>query len=411
MEDSPQPDKLKRTLSLSLLTFYGIGTILGMGIYVLLGKIGGEAGTLAPFAFLVAAFLAGFTALSFGELVSRMPSSAGEVRYVQTAFNRPWLSTVVGWLIVCSATVSTSTMVNGYVGYVQVFVDWPGWVIISVLTISLGAVAVKGIKESAWLVMGITIIELSGIFFVIFISGDHLADLPARIDEFIPDFNIADWKLVSMGAFLAFFAFIGFEDLVNVSEEVKNARRNVPLAIIISLAVLSVLYVVIALIAGLALTPAELDQSTAPLADVVALKGPTFPKIIGLISLVAIVNGVLVQIIMGARVMYGMAEKKLAPPIFGKLNRRTKTPVWGTAILVGAILVLANTFELESLAQTTNYILLFVFTLVNASLVVIKRRGPAPKGVITFPIWVPVMGFIFSIVIVVIQIVSELSAL
>lgn len=128
---APAEASLQRSLSLPLLVFYGVGTILGLGIYVLLGEVASTAGRLTPAAFLGAALLAVFTALSYGELSARIPLSAGEVNYVDEAFDRPWLSGAVGWLIVLSTIVSTATVVNGYV---EVFVELPDWTVIATIT-------------------------------------------------------------------------------------------------------------------------------------------------------------------------------------------------------------------------------------------------------------------------------------
>lgn len=408
----PKPqetEKLKRKLNLPLLIFYGVGTILGLGIYVLLGKVGGEAGMLAPFSFLFAAVLAGFTGLSYGELSSRIPKSAGEVNYMDEAFGRKYLSMAMGWLIVISAVVSTATVVNGYVGYVHVFIELPDWIIITAITIILGAVGIKGITESAFTITAITIIEVIGLFLVIFIAGDNLSSLSERWDEFIPGAAWEDWEKILLGSFLAFFTFIGFQDMVNVAEEAKNPKKDMPIAIVVSLAILTILYVVVAVIAGLGLTPEELGQSEAPLADILAKEGDNYPKIISAIGLIAIINGVLVQIVMSARVMYGMAEKKMAPKLFGKVNSKTRTPIWSTVFATVFILILALSFNLESLAKATNYILIAVFILINLALIRLKRKVPNPEGVKTYPMIIPILGAIFSLGILVFQAWSSLS--
>lgn len=408
----PKPqetEKLKRKLNLPLLIFYGVGTILGLGIYVLLGKVGGEAGMLAPFSFLFAAVLAGFTGLSYGELSSRIPKSAGEVNYVDEAFGRKYLSMAMGWLIVISAVVSMATVVNGYVGYVHVFIELPDWIIITAITLILGAVGIKGITESAFTITAITIIEVIGLFLVIFIAGDNLSSLSERWDEFIPGAAWVDWEKILLGSFLAFFTFIGFQDMVNVAEEAKNPKKDMPIAIVVSLAILTILYVVVAVIAGLGLTPEELGQSEAPLADILAKEGDNYPKIISAIGLIAIINGVLVQIVMSARVMYGMAEKKMAPKLFGKVNSKTRTPIWSTVFATVFILILALSFNLESLAKATNYILIAVFILINLALIRLKRKEPNPEGVKTYPMIIPILGAIFSLGILVFQAWSSLS--
>lgn len=400
---------LKRSLSLPLLIFYGVGTILGLGIYVLLGKVAGEAGMMAPFSFLFAAIIASFTGVSYGELSARIPKSAGEVNYVDKAFSKKYLSMFVGWLIILSAIISTATVVNGYVGYVHVFIEIPDYIIISTIVVILGAIAIWGISESAATITVITIIEILGILVVIALAGNNLSALPDRWNEIVPDFNLSDWKFVFAGAFLAFFTFIGFQDMVNVAEEAKNPQRDMPRAIIISLAILTFLYLIVSTIAALGLTPEELNQSDAPLADVLAREGSWYPKIISGISLIAIINGVLVQIVMIARVLYGMAEKKMAPKLFGRVNSKTRTPIWSTLISAVLILFLALLFELEDLAKATNYILIVVFILINLSLWKIKRKEPNPKGVRTYPILIPILGFLLSLAVLIFQIITSLS--
>lgn len=407
--DVKQESGLKKSLSLGQLIFYGVGTILGLGIYVILGKVAGEAGMMAPFSFLFAAFIAAFTGISYGELSARIPKSAGEVNYVSEAFSKRLLSSIVGWLIVISAIVSTATVVNGYVGYVHVFVEIPSWLIISLMVSLLGFIAIWGITESAFTITIITLIEIAGIFTVIVISGDNLASLPDRWEEMVPGFNLTDWKYVITGAFLAFFTFIGFQDMVNVAEEAKNPKKDMPRAIIISLLILTILYLLVAVISGLGLSPEELNRSDAPLADVLAKEGQGYPKIISGISLVAIINGVLVQIVMIARVLYGMAEKKMVPALFGKVNSKTRTPIWSTIMSTVVILILALLFDLEVLAKATNYILITVFAIINAALYTLKKRNPKPEGLRTYPIFVPVVGFILSIGILIFQIINSLN--
>lgn len=397
---------LKRELGLTMLIFYGVGTILGLGIYVLIGKISEQAGMLSPFAVFVSAIIAGFTGLSYSELSARIPKSAGEVNYVEAGFSNKYLSTLVGWMIVLSAMISTATVVNGYVGYVQVFVNWPGYIIIILIVLGLGTVAAWGIRESAILIAVITLVELSGILLVIFAGADKLASIPENLDQLLPSGDIDQWRGIAAASFLAFFAFIGFEDMVNISEEARNPVRDMPRAIIISFFILSVLYILVALIANLSMSQEALGASTAPLADIVAAKKPGYAKLVSLISLVAIVNGVLVQIIMCARVMYGMAEIKMAPALLHEVHSKTRTPLNGTVLTVIVVLVLALSFKLENLAKATNFVLLIVFMIVNLSLVSIKRKHAAPEGIRSLPYLVPLCGFIFSFIIMLLELLS-----
>jgi APA family basic amino acid/polyamine antiporter len=139
---------LRRELSLPLITFYGLGTILGAGIYVLVGKVAGAAGMYAPLAFVVAAVVAAFTAFTYAELAARHPFSGAEAVYVQEGLGRRELSTLVGLLIVFAGLVSSATLVIGFVGYLEVFVSLPETLVILVVVLALTALALWGILQS-----------------------------------------------------------------------------------------------------------------------------------------------------------------------------------------------------------------------------------------------------------------------
>ena len=244
MENS-QPT-LRRSLSLNLVTFYGLGNILGAGIYVLVGKVVGEAGYLAPFSFLLASIIAGLTAFTFAELASRFPVSAGETVYVFEGFGKKQLSILVGLLIIMTGVVSAATIARGFVGYLNVFLDTPGWLSIILLLSVLGTVAIWGIMESVRMAAVLTTLEVLGLLLILFVTAPYFTDLPSRINDFSPGWDLAVWPGIFSGAFLAFYAFVGFEDMVNVAEEVKNPQRNLPRGILLALATSTVLYVAVA---------------------------------------------------------------------------------------------------------------------------------------------------------------------
>lgn len=397
-----QTPTLKRSLSLPLLIFYGVGTMLGLGIYIFIGKVIGQAGMLTPLAFIVASLVAVFSGLSFGELSGRIPKSAGEMNFIHRAFNLKWLSAIIGWLIVLSGIVSTATALNGYVGYVHVFFDLPNWIIMVVVLLVLTAVAAWGITESARMILIISILDIAALIFIVFLTGDVLTELPFRIGEMVPSFQLSDWGMLFSAAFLAFYMFIGFEDMVNLSEEAKNPGKNMPRAIWIALVIVSVIYLLISTIAVLA--PVSLADSEAPIATLLRSEAPGFEKIVSIVPLITLINGVLVQIIVGARLMYGMAEKKMAPKIFHRINPKTRTPILATFSMSVLIILLALNFSLVSLGTASVFILIVVFILCNLSLIVLKRRNPHPEGVRTFPMFVPILGFIFSLAILCLQI-------
>jgi len=159
---------LKRAVSLPMITFYGLGNILGTGIYVLVGRVAGHAGEFIIISFMIAEFTAGFTAFTYSELVSRYPVSAGSAVYVHHGFGKRILSQVVGLLIILTGLVSASTMARGLIGHMSVFIDLPEWLVISLVLIVLGSIAIWGIVESVRTAMVITIIEVGGLLLILF---------------------------------------------------------------------------------------------------------------------------------------------------------------------------------------------------------------------------------------------------
>ncbi len=394
---------LKREVSLLLFTLYGAGNIIGAGIYVLVGKVAGEAGLLAPFAFLVAALIAAFAALSYGELGARYPVSAGEAVYVQRAFNVRVLSMAVGLLIALAGLVSAATMARGFVGYFRLFMDAPAWLIIVLNTAVLTLVAARGIRESVLLAVFLTLIEAGGLVWVIGAAAPNLADLAGfALADLVPMTPVA-WQGVLGGAFLAFFAFIGFEDMVNIAEEVKQPQRTIPKGILLAFLFASVLYLLVTLVSVTTLPPAELAASDAPLAAVYTAATARGPVFLGLIGLIAVTNGALIQIIMASRIFFGMSRNGWLPEILGHVDPRTRTPVLATLLAGGLVLLLALALPLISLAKTTSAMVLAVFTLINLSLLRIKWQEPRPPDVRVLPFAVPVIGAVASLSILVVS--------
>ena len=382
MADRPEQDApsshpehtLKRSLSLPLLTLYGIGTIVGGGIYALVGKVAAEAGTHAPAAFLMAALIALFSAFSYASLATRYPVSASEAEYVRAAFGREQLSALVGWLVISTALVSTATLSRAIVGFIGDFVSIP-IVVATALTVGfLAGVAAWGIAQSVWMSVAITLIEVGGLILVIALEGDVLVELPTRWGELVPGMQLEAWHGVGLGAFLAFYAFVGFEDMVNVSEEVRDPTHIMPIAIALAMATTAVLYLSVTTIAVLAVPIDELAASGTPVARIVAGHGATMTRSMGFISLLAGVNGALIQIIMATRVAYGMATRGGAPAWLGHINQRTRTPVRATVVTALIVFTLALWLPLDTLAKVTSAIILVVFGLVNLALIVIRMR-------------------------------------
>ena len=400
---------LKRNLSLPMMVFYGLGTTIGAGIYALVGEIVNIAGYFAPVSFLVASLLASFTAISFAELSSRFPRAAGASLYVKQAFSFQGLSTLVGLLVITAGLVSAAALVNGFVGYLNLFVGLDRMIAILIVVMLLGAVAAWGIVESVILASLITIIEIGGLMMVVFVSGEGLTILPERWTELVPPADLSSWSMIYFGVILSFYAFIGFEDMVDVAEEVKEVKRNLPLAILLTLGITTVIYMLVIVSAILSLPLTELAASEAPLAKLYEYHTGDKAVIISIIGMLAIINGALIQMIMASRVMYGLASRGQLPALLARVHHRTRTPLIATALTTSFVLILALTGRLASLAEATSIIMLIIFSMVNLSLWRIKKHDPHPQGVKIFPACLPIIGFFVSAFFVLIEVISWLG--
>jgi basic amino acid/polyamine antiporter, APA family len=417
MNENIRAPALQRRLSFTMVVLYGLGTTIGAGIYVLIGKVVGNAGLFAPISFIVATILAGFSVFTFAELSSRFPLSAGEAVYVSKGLRSRHVAIAVGFCVVFAGIVSSAAISRGFLGYLQEFFDFTGWVVIVCLVVTLGAIAFWGIGQSVLIAGAATIIEISGLLLVIVASADSLESLPSALPSLMPQFELDAWSGIVAGAILAFYAFLGFEDMVNVAEEVKDARRTLPRALIATLIITTAFYILLTLVAVLSLSVEELSASSAPLALLFERSTGQSSTIISLIALVAVLNGALVQIIMSSRVLYGMSRRKWALAAFGRIHPATHTPHIATLCVTITVLVFALWLPLEVLAETTSFLTLTIFALVNLALWRIKRKEGADRTVephpdkaasvarvsassestIQFPIWVPAIGFVGSV--------------
>ena len=402
---SHQP-KLKRSVNLPMLVFYGLGNIFGAGIYVLVGEMAGISGMYVPFSFLLACVVVLFTALSYAELSARYPVSAGEAVYINEGFQMPWLSTAVGLLIAISGLLSSATILHGFHGYMSTFVALPeSLTIFSVLAL-LTAIAVWGIAESMMFAVALTLAETLGLLMVIYAGVGYIDMESINVASLVPPLEFSVYNAIILGAFLAFYAFIGFEDMVNIAEEVKTPTKTMPRAIIITLAVATVFYISVALVSILVVTPEELAGSSAPLADVYEKASGQSAGILSLIAMVAVINGALIQMIMVSRIFYGMSRQGWLPTFLSNVHPKTHTPIVATVVTALLVFTFTVIFEILTLAQFTSFFIFIVFTLVNFSLLLIKRKGSAPEGVRTFPTAVPVTAIMLNLVLLGFQIAS-----
>ena len=382
--------RLNRSLGLPLVTLYGLGNILGAGIYVLIGKVAGFAGESTTLAFVIAMVTAAVTALSYMELSGRYPVSASVSVYLHEAFGKRWLSVAIGLAMVGGGIASAAALAQGFAGYLNVFISVPTIVGSVGLLVVLGAIAMKGIGESAKTAAVLTGLEILGLVLIIWFGRKAFTQMDIHAMTSVdPAVGLGG---VFAGAFLAFYAYIGFEDMVNVAEEAKNPSRTMPLAILISLVVSTVLYLLVVIVSTTVVSPAELADSSAPLTLVFERSGAGNVAVLSLIGVIAAMNGVIVQIIMGSRILYGLANEGWIHSRFATVHTTFKTPVTATLLVVAVMIFATLALPLVSLAQLTSLLVLTIFTLVNASLIAIKRRGGEHLGYITVPRAVPYLG-------------------
>lgn len=397
-ESQPSPGEvtvgLRRSVTLLPALLYGLGVTIGAGIYVLIGAAAARAGMHAPLAFIAGAGLMVLTAASFAELACRMPVAAGEAAYVREAFDAPALGTLVGVLVIAIAIVSTAAISVGSAGYIGVLVPLPEPAIITAVVVAMSAIAGWGIRESIGFAGLMTVVEVGGLL-VLILTGIGLGpDLVKRLPEALP--AVTDQSAMAglaSASLLAVFAFTGFEGLVNIAEEVREPSRTLPRAIFLTLFVTTVLYVLVVWVALVAVSPGELAASRAPLALVFERLTGAPPQFMGLIAVVATLNGIIVQIIMASRVVYGLAGQGRLPQAVGAVHPTTRTPLRATVLAGVMVLALALAFPLDRLAELSAQITLMLFALINLALARIKMRGvPPPPGIFLAPRWVPWAG-------------------
>jgi amino acid transporter len=391
---------LRRSIGLTGLVLYGLGVTIGAGIYVLVGETVLRAGEFAPASFLLSAFVMAFTAGAFAELVGRVPKAAGEANYIEAAFRLAPLTVIIGLAILIEAMIAAAAITVGASGYVAQVIPLPQPALIVLIIVVMATVAAWGIRETVIIAGIMTVAEVAGLLVIIGagIGSDSeiLASLPRAL---VPP--LSDWVAVSgvfSASLIAFFAYIGFDDVVNLVEEARNPRRIMPWALGLTLLIVTLLYVLVSHISATAIPVAEFKTTTAPISLLFERLTGFSPLTITLVAILATMNGVGIILVMAARVTYGMARERRLPAWIGKVNPHTRTPLRATVLVATIVLGLALFTPLDTLAETTSEVLLSVFVFVNAALVWLKiRRVPAPQGTFTVPLAVPVLGAIFCL--------------
>ncbi|MEU6289703.1 APC family permease [Streptomyces sp. NPDC046988] len=398
-DDTP----LKRAIGPKLLILFVIGDILGTGIYATTGQVAGKVGGALWLPFVIGFVVAILTAASYVELVGKYSKAAGAALYTQKAFQVPFLTFIVAFMVMCSGLSSASAAARAFSGdYLSEFTDFfPPTLIAILFILALAALNLRGVSESVKTNVVLTLVELTGLFVILAVgawavlTGDGE---PSRLGEF--QAGGSGYALVTsvLGATaLGFFAFVGFEDSVNMAEETVDPARTFPRAIFIGVTVTGTIYVLVALISSLLVDYRVLEDSSGPLLEVVKAGGLDFPpKLFALIALFAVTNSALINIMMASRLCYGMANERILPRALGRVLPRRRTPVVGIVFVSLLAIGLVSTGEIAGLGDTTAFLLLCVFAVVNIAVLVL-RRDPVEHRHFRTPTVLPVLGAIASL--------------
>lgn len=384
---------LRRTLGLPLLVLLGIGTMVGGGFYALLGEVAALAGPAIPWALGLSGGIALLNAVAFAALAKRFPVSAGVARYLLEAFGSRRLAAVSAWLVATTGVVSAATLSVATAGFVHELTGAPTLPLLAGTVLLLGAVAAWGIGESMALVAIVTVLEVGVLLLIV--ALDAPAVLSGGAGEALNQgaVGVVSAAGVVSAVFLAFYAFLGFEDMVTMAEETKRPRNALPWAIGISVVVTTSLYLLVSLVAVRVTSLEELSASRTPVAVLLARHGGWAELTARIVSVLTGVNGALVQILMASRVLYGTAVQGDAPQWLASVHPRRRTPLRATALVTVVILVLAVALPLKALAEWTSAIILVVFALVNAAWIRVgSRERRRPRGFARAAALVPWLG-------------------
>ncbi|MFC1742185.1 APC family permease [Nanoarchaeota archaeon] len=389
--------KLKRDVGLFGATAYILGVIIGAGIYVVIGQAAGIAGNSLWLSFLLAALIAACTGLSYAELASSFPYDSAEFMYTARAFKDRRFAFGVGWMKLITHIIATSAVALGFGGYLSHLTGWNfifcALLLIGILTI----INLIGVKQAFTFDIIMVIIAIVGLLIVVGFGIPHI-----QAPDFYLDFS-SGWSGILTAAALIFFAFLGFENVGNISEEVKNPKKTLVKALIISIIISTVLYMLVAIIAVSVVPWNVLGNSNSPLTDVMtSLLGTKAGMMMAIMALAATGSTVLGLLIGTSRMVYGMAEERSLPKMFTRVSRKNRTPYISIIVVAALCAVFVLPGDIKAIAFLTDFGALFIFMIINLCLIAlryshdhIERSFRVPLNIGRFPI-IPAFGILSS---------------
>ncbi len=374
---------LRRELGLTQVTASGVGIIIGAGIYVLLSSATAQAGSAVWLAFVVAGGLSALTALSYAELSAMFPAAGAEYEYTRRVAP-PWIAFLVGWVMVVGLIVAGATVALGFGSYLRHFVEVPTRLGALALLTVVCTIAWRGIRQSAVVTMAFSLVQVGGLVLVAAIGLTHVGD-----HSLVAGMSVSG---VVGGAALVFFAFIGFDEVITLSDETHDPVRTVPRGLLLALGLSTLLYVLVAAAAVSVLGADTLAAAEQPLAAVMETAvGGLSSDLVAVIAMIATTNTTLLVITAASRLQYGMAERGALPPIFRRVTGRGVPWVGVGAAVAGGVLGVAIG-DLALVASVTDFAVYLVFVAVNVTVIVLRFRQPHRRRPFVVPLrvgWLP----------------------
>ena len=413
-----QQPELKRVMGPGLLLLFVVGDILGTGVYALLGEVAGEVGGAAWLPFLVAFVIATITAFSYLELVTKYPQAAGAALYAHKAFGIHFVTFLVAFIVMCSGITSASTASRAFAAnfFEGIDYDAPKLTVAALALLfmaGLAAINYRGVGESVKLNVVLTIVEITGLIVVIGVGFWAFTGAADVYFSLVVAFETGEEKstflAVTAATSLAFFAMVGFEDSVNMAEETKDPVKTFPKILLSGLGIAGAVYILVSIVAVALVPVGQLQESETPLVEVVRAGAPGLPidDILPFMTMFAVSNTALINMLMASRLIYGMARQRVLPPVLGTVHPTRRSPwvaILFTTVIAFGLITYVSTFAssdaISVLGGTTSLLLLAVFAVVNVAVLVLRRDVQAAGGHFKTPTALPVIGFLASLFLV-----------
>ena len=408
--DGSRPE-LHRSIGPFQMALYGLGSMLGSGVYGLIGQAAGQVGNAVWLAFLVALVAALLTAFTYASLGSRYPRAGGAAYVAERAYRSPLIGFVVGLAVACSSLTSVATQSRVFAVNLASLTGGSGQTVVFLalgFLLLLTGLVLRGIRESMWVNVLCTCIEAGGLLLVVAVGISYWGSVDL-LETPPPGEGASDvmMLLVLQGAVLTFFSFLGFEDTLNVAEECRDPQRTVPIGLIAAMAMAAVIYVAVAITAVSVLPWRELAAAPGPLTAVMEKAAPWLPPIVyASITLFAVGNTALVNYVTASRLAYGMAHQGLLPSWLGRVHASRRTPHLAILALFVIVTPLALIGTIGQLAAATVLLLLLVFALLNGALVLLKNREGEPRGRFEIPLILPFLGSLVCAGLVIVRVIT-----